>query len=81
LVPESLGPLQKLEVILHLAFNERFDGNEAVDVVFGKTACEEKRLVGSRYKAAALTLEYLEVLEVCIFRVDIELDPRHRDIL
>lgn len=39
LVPESLCPLQELEVVLHLALYESLDGNGLVDLVLGESVC------------------------------------------
>lgn len=36
LVPEPLGPLEEVEVVLHLAFYERLDGNGLFDMVLGE---------------------------------------------
>ncbi len=39
LVPVSFCPLEKFEVVLHFAFDESFDGDDAVNRVFGETVC------------------------------------------
>lgn len=85
LVPEFLGPLQEVEVVLHLAFYERLDGDGLFDLVLGEGVWR-KAVVSNSTRCAAwqgirlLTLEDLEVLNVGIFRVHVELDAGHGNI-
>lgn len=106
MVPESLGPLEELEVVLHLAFGERLDRDGLVDVVLGEGVCMERNQVSilepilyytididhgnslghevedycRQGRSEELTLQDLEVLDVCIFALDVELDTRHGHI-
>ena len=40
LVPVLLDKLEELEVVLHLAFHEGFDGDRLVNLVLGKGICK-----------------------------------------
>lgn len=63
MIPIPLGPLQELEVVLHLALDELLN----VDGSVNSMSCEA-------------VLEDLEVLQVCVFGIDIEFDSSHGDI-
>lgn len=41
LVPVSLGPLQKLQVVLHLAFDQLLNGDRVVDVVLAEGVAKD----------------------------------------
>ena len=76
LVPVLLDELQEFEVVLHLAFDEGLDADGFIDLVLGECVCSGQygaTVLGSRGR----TLQYLEILQVCIFCVRIELDARH----
>jgi len=49
LVPVFFGPLQELEVVLHFAFYEGFDGDGAVDVVAGEDIYTNTKKIAVSY--------------------------------
>ena len=72
LVPKPLGPLQEVEVVLHLAFYEGLDGDGLFDLVLGEAVWRwpvVSNLVCSSagQPVGLLTLEDLEVLGVSVF--------------
>lgn len=92
LVPVAFRPLEELEVVLHFAFYEGFDGDGAFDCVAGETVCwvvkisfwgcwgEKHGAVGRKIGwdvGGRRTLEDFEVLDVGVFGVDVELYSRH----
>ena len=48
LVPVPLRPLEELQVVLHFAFDEGFDGYGAFDAVFREGICEVRESSGQR---------------------------------
>jgi hypothetical protein len=45
LVPEALCPLQELEIVLHLALDELFDRDGAVNVVLAESVAQDLEIV------------------------------------
>lgn len=45
LVPEALCPLQELQVVLHLAFDQHLDRDGTVDVVLAESIAENLEVV------------------------------------
>ena len=80
LVPVLLDELEELEVVLHLALDKGLDADGLVDLVLGECVCrgQYRVLVSSMGRR---TLQYLKVLQVCIFCVGVELDARHGHIV
>ena len=83
MVPISLRPLEKFEVILHLTLNELFDVDRSIDPMPREAIylylCQIV-MVPLRLQEDRYTLENLEVLKIRIFGVDVKLDSLHRDV-
>lgn len=83
LVPVALAPLQELEVVLHFALDEGFDGDCAVDAVAGECACVCVFVLVLTMMCCVLscrTLEYLEIRQIGVLAAQVELDLGHGDI-
>ena len=80
LVPVLLHELQELEVVLHLALDKGLDADGLINLVFGEGVYSGQYnvVVPSNERR---TLQYLEILQVCIFCVGVELDSRHGHIV
>lgn len=75
--------LEKFEVILYFVFDEGFDGDWFVDLVFGE--CVWMEVISDYYEVyvwliGKFILEDFEVLDVCLFIVDVEFDMVYRNV-
>jgi hypothetical protein len=89
LVPVLLDKLEELEVVLHFALDQRLYPDGFVDLVFGERVYMVSAAGDTGANSGSWawgwvrehTLQYLEILQVCILGVGVELDSRHGYII